>query len=143
MIPSKNVIDLIKRWEGCVLEAYEDVGGIWTIGWGTTGPGIQEGLTITQTTADSMLLGHIRELGLSLTDLVGNSLSQNQFDACICLIYNIGMGAFRKSTLLKLLKAKDFKEASLQFSLWNHVQGKVVTGLTNRRAAERALFETK
>lgn len=140
MIPSKNCISLIKQWEGCRLESYADVRGVWTIGWGTTGPGIQEGLTISQNTADAILTGHVRELGLSLTDLLGNSLSQNQFDACTCFVYNVGLPAFRTSTMLRLLKAKDFPNAALEFLKWDHVHGKVIPGLLARRQSEQALF---
>lgn len=140
MIPSKNCISLIKQWEGCRLESYADVGGVITVGWGTTGPGLQEGLIISQNTADAMLTGHIREIGLSLTDLVGNSLSQNQFDACTCFVYNIGFPAFKSSTILKLLKSKDFKNAALEFLKWDHVHGVVVPGLLARRQAEKDLF---
>lgn len=142
MIPSKNATDLIRKYEGCVLESYEDSGGVWTIGWGTTGPGIQEGLRISQATADAMLIGHVREIGLSLTDLVANILNQNQFDACICLTYNIGMHAFRTSTLLKLLRTRDFPSASLEFPKWDKVDGRVLEGLSHRRLAELALFNT-
>lgn len=142
MIPSKTAVDFIKKWEQCRLEAYEDVGGIWTIGWGTTGPGIQEGLKVGQNTADAMLLGHVKEVGLTLTDILGNQsgLNQNQFDALTSFCYNTGTSAFRKSTMLKLLKVKDFLGASEQFMLWNHVGGKVVNGLTARRQGEKALF---
>lgn len=140
MVPSKNAIDLIKKFEGCRLEAYEDVVGVWTIGWGTTGPGIVEGLKIGQGTADAMLIGHVREIGLSLTDLVVRTLNQNQFDALICFAYNVGMNALRKSTMLKLIQAKNYKEAADQFDRWNHAGGKVVAGLTARRHAEKALF---
>lgn len=141
MIPSGNAIVLIKKFEGCRLEAYQDIGGVWTIGWGTTGPGIQEGLHITQPTADSMLIGHVREVGLDLTPLVYNLLNQNQFDACISLIYNIGLTAFKSSTLLKLIKSRDMVSASLEFPKWDKVHGIISQGLLSRRLSEKALFE--
>lgn len=140
MVPSKNAIDLIKKFEGCKLEAYEDLGGVWTIGWGTTGPGIVEGLKISQNTADAMLVGHVREIGLSLTDLVGRDLNQNHFDSLTCFAYNLGMPALRKSTLLKKVKAKDLKGAAEEFLKWDHVGGRQVAGLTRRREAEQKLF---
>ena len=140
MIPSKNALDLIQHWESCRLTAYQDVRGIWTIGWGSTGPGIVEGLSISQQTADGMLLGHIREVGLFLTDLLGNTLRQNQFDAITSLVYNIGEEAFRCSTLCKLLKAGRFTEAAEEFPKWDHSGGMEVPGLLNRRLAEQQLF---
>lgn len=144
MVPSRNVIDLIKRFEGCKLEAYQDQADIWTVGYGTTGPGIVEGLTISQSTAEGMLLGHVKEVGLSLTDLIKVSLGQNMFDACVSLAYNIGMGNFRKSTLLQLINANDRQQAADEFLKWDHARIRGVEtidqGLLSRRAAERALF---
>lgn len=140
MIPSRNCIDLIKQFEGCVLTAYPDIRGIWTIGWGTTGPGIQEGLTITQATADAMLVGHIREVALDVTPLVRLIPNQNQFDAIISLAYNIGVGAFKSSTLLKCLLNRQFDLAADEFLKWDHSGGQVIAGLFNRRTAERSLF---
>lgn len=143
MLASGRAQDLIKRFEGCKLEAYQDQKGIWTIGWGTTGPGITaQTPPISQGTADAMLLGHIREMALSLTDLLGNTLPQNRFDALTSLVYNIGMQAFRTSTMLRLIKAKDFEGASAQFLLWDHTLHAVNPGLLERRLAEQALFDT-
>lgn len=114
--------------------------GRWTIGWGTTGPGIQEGLVIKQGTADAMLLGHAREVGLALTDMVGFILRQDSFDACTSLVYNIGAQAFKTSTMLRLIKARDLQGASKEFPKWDHVNGIVLPGLLTRRLAEQALF---
>lgn len=140
MVPSQHCVDLIKRFEGCKLEAYQDPRGIWTVGYGSTGPGIVEGLTITQKTAEGMLLGHVREVGLTLTDLVGQGMKQNQFDAITSLAYNIGTQAFKNSTLLKLLRANKPVEASNEFPKWDHCGGVVLPGLLARREAEQALF---
>jgi lysozyme len=140
LVPSNNAIDLIKRFEGCVLEAYQDSKGLWTIGWGTRGPGIQEGLTIKQATADAMLLGHAREVGLVLTELVGFILRQDSFDACTSFVYNVGAGAFGKSTMLRLIKARDLEGASKEFAKWDLSGGMPLPGLEARREAERLLF---
>lgn len=140
MIPSGNALDLIKRFEGCILEAYQDAAGVWTIGWGTTGVGIVEGLVISQATADAMLLGHIREVGLDLTDMFANQLKQNQFDALTSFVYNIGFNAFKQSTMCRLLKAKQYADAANEFPRWNHCAGQVLPGLTARREAEQSLF---
>ena len=140
MIPSQNAVDLIKSFEGCKLEAYQDIKGIWTVGFGTTGPGIVEGLTITQNTANAMLTGHVKEIGLSVTDFIGNGIPQDCFDAVCCLVYNIGTGAFKSSTMLKLIKDHDLKGASGEFIKWDHCGGKEIDGLKRRREAELALF---
>lgn len=142
MVPSKNCLDLIKKFEGCKLAAYQDVAGIWTIGYGTTGPGIREGLQISQGTAEAMLLEHVRSVGIGLLDLIGrrNLLNQNQFDALTCFIYNIGIGNFKSSTCLKDLLANKVEEAATEILRWDKVHGKQVQGLTARRLAEHALF---
>ncbi|KQD16250.1 lysozyme [Acinetobacter baumannii] len=70
-------------------------------------------------------------------------LTQNQFDALVSLAYNIGSGAFKGSTLLKLLNKGDYKGAADQFLVWNKAGGKVMKGLVRRREAERALFLKK
>jgi GH24 family phage-related lysozyme (muramidase) len=140
MIPSEKAINLIKKFESCRLKAYQDSAGVWTIGWGTTGDGIQFGLTITQKTADYMLLAHVLEVGLDLTDLFGNKLKQDEFDALTCFVYNIGIGAFKKSTMYKLLKEGKKFQASHEFSKWVYAGGEKLNGLVKRREAERKLF---
>ena len=140
MVPSANCIDLIKRFEGCKLEAYQDPAGVWTIGWGSTGPGIVEGLTIRQGTADAMLAGQVKEIGLALTDLVGFLLRQDCFDAVTSLCYNIGVNAFKHSTMLSLIKSRQLQQAALEFPKWSHINGILVAGLLKRREAEQALF---
>lgn len=140
MKASKKAEDLIKRFEECRLKAYKCPAGVWTIGWGTTGPGIRENLTISQSTADGLLKAHILDLSLELTDLLGNKLEQNEFDAIISLIYNIGMGAFKKSTMCHLLLEKQTAKAALEFERWVYANGKKLPGLVKRREAEKELF---
>lgn len=141
MIASKEAEELIKQFEGCHLKAYKDAVGIWTIGWGTTGPGIQDGLVISQSTADSMLKAHIQDIALDLTDLLKpKSLKQHQFDALVCFIYNIGLGAFKKSTMLALIKRDKMAEAASEFDRWVKAGGKELPGLVRRRKAEKELF---
>jgi len=140
MKASSKAENLIKSFEQCRLKAYKDAVGIWTIGWGTTGPGVQEGLIITQNTADYMLKAHIEDISLDLTDIFGKKLEQNEFDAIVCLIYNIGMGAFKKSTMCKLLLDGKSAKAAGEFEKWVHAGGKVLPGLVKRREAEKDLF---
>lgn len=142
MRASTNSIDLIKKFEKCRLEAYEDQGGVWTIGWGTTGPGIRENLTIAQKTADAMLIGDVSRLGIDITPLVGINVNQFQFDAIVSLTYNIGLQAFKDSTMLKLIKDHKLALASEEFDKWIHVHGTVSDGLKVRREAEKKLFLT-
>lgn len=142
MRPSVNSLTLIKRFEGLRLEAYEDVGGKVTIGYGTTGVGIVPGLVISERTANGMLIGDVSRLGEELDKLVGRSLTQNQYDAIVSFTYNVGLQAFKNSTLLKLIKQGKVYEAADQLMSWDHVDGKEVEGLKARREAERALFLT-
>lgn len=140
MRASGNAITLIKQFEGCKLEAYQDQAGVWTIGYGSTGPGIREGLTISQKVADGMLLGDVSWLSQDLSKLVGINVNQNGFDALVSFVYNIGLGAFKNSTMLKLILQHKIQEAALEFSKWDHVNGVVNEGLLTRRLAEQKLF---
>ena len=141
---SAKGLDLIKRFEGCRLTSYKDVGGIWTVGWGTIGPHVGPNLTITQAQADSWLQEHVDQFSARVTNLVKVSVNQNQFDALVSFTYNVGVSAFQGSTLLRLLN--DGAEPSVvasEFLRWNKVDGKIIEGLKRRREAERELFLTK
>jgi lysozyme len=140
MRPSPRCFQLIRDFEGCRLEAYQDVAGIWTVGYGQTGPGIVEGTRVSQGVANAMLKDTLSHLGDDLFALVGWRLNQNQYDALISFVYNVGLHAFKGSTLLKKILAYDIPGAAEEFLKWDHAGGKVVEGLTKRRQAERALF---
>lgn len=133
-------LDLIKRFESCRLEAYQDIRGIWTIGWGHTGPEVTEGLVWTQDMADRFFEHDVSSVAGRLSLLVECPLSENQFSALVCFAFNIGVGAFAKSTLLKLINSGDFDGADDEFVKWDHCDGKIVEGLLTRREAERDLF---
>jgi len=141
---SNNCISLIKRFEGCVLGAYPDPGtggDPWTIGWGTTGPDIHKGLIWTQEQANERLASDVAKFAARVDQLIGDaSTTQSEFDALVCLAYNIGLGNFGSSTLLKLHKAGRVQEAAQQFVRWNKAAGKIMRGLTRRREAESALY---
>ena len=137
---SNNALSLIKKYESCRLEAYEDAGGKYTIGWGSTGPGIGPHTVISQGVADGMLKSDVSEISLEVSNLVNYSVNQNEYDALVSLAYNIGITAFKQSTLLKKVLAHDKQGAADEFLKWNHVNGKVLAGLTARRGSERALF---
>ena len=139
------MLSLIKKWEGCKLKAYQDGGGVWTIGYGTTfypqdGSKVKEGDTCTQGQADNWLQIHVNNLVFEILHLVKPTLNENQLSALVCFVYNIGIDAFKKSTMLKLLNEGKIGEAAGQFPIWNKDNGKVVQGLTNRRLDEQKLF---
>lgn len=119
-------------------------GGPWTIGWGDTGPGVVPGLLITQEEADERFARRLSgEFEPGVLDCVQQEMAQRQFDALVCLAYNIGLPNFRSSTLLRRFNLGDTTAASAQFLVWNKSKGKVMLGLKRRRAAERALFDGK
>lgn len=139
-----HAVALIKRWEGCRLEAYPDPatgGEPWTIGWGATGPGIRKGVRWTQAQADDRLALDVERFMRGVSASIRKPTSDNQLGAMTSLAYNIGVGAFRRSTLLNLLNKGDVAGAARQFDRWNKANGRVMKGLVKRRADERAVFE--
>jgi GH24 family phage-related lysozyme (muramidase) len=141
---SDNGLALIKKFEGCRLTAYADVGGVWTIGWGQTGPDVVEGLTITQAQADARLRAEVDRFAEGVLSGLKVPVNQNQFDALVSFAYNVGLGAFRSSTLLKLLNDKtQVSIVASEFLKWNKVNGKPIEGLSRRREAEKQLFLSK
>lgn len=138
--------ELIKDFEGCRLKAYPDPGSggdPWTIGWGATGPGIRRGVVWTQAQADGRLATDLvgYEAGV-MKALAGAPASDNQRGALISMAYNIGTGALASSTLIKKHKAGDYAGAAAEFARWNKASGKVLAGLTRRRAAEAAVYRS-
>ena len=136
---------LIKEFEGCKLSAYQCPAGIWTIGIGSTyygdGTPVTKNRTLpTEKAAIALLAATIGQYEKAV-NAMGVELTQNEFDALVCLCYNIGAGNFLKSTLVKMLKAGDDKaEIAQQFLRWNKAGGKPLAGLTRRRNAEAELF---
>ena len=141
---SNKGISLIEEFEGKRLRAYDDGIGVFTIGIGTirypNGKKVQKGDVITDQQAQEFLLHDLKNFEKVINDVVKVELTQNQYDAIVSLTYNIGSTAFRKSTLLRKLNAKDYKGAAEQFLVWNKAGGKVMRGLMRRREAERNLF---
>lgn len=141
---SPQGVDLICGFEGLELKAYDDGAGVCTIGYGTTiyphGKAVQYGDTCTIEQAKNYMQYDLRRFEQAVTAAVNVPLNQNQFDALVSLSYNIGIGAFKNSTLLKLLNASDYNAASHQFDVWIKAGGKTVQGLVNRRAVEKTLF---
>jgi lysozyme len=140
--PSASGLDLIKKFEGNKLKAYSDAVGVQTIGYGHTGPDVHPGMKITQAQADAFLYADSVKFSNGVNKLVTTKINQNQSDALTSLSYNIGLGAFAKSTLLRKLNAGDTAGASEQFKVWNKGGGAVLQGLVNRRAEEAKLFNS-
>ena len=132
-------IDLIKHFEGCELNAYKCPAGVWTIGYGHI-KGVSEGMSITQEQAEQMLLDELKEYENYINELVTVNLSQNQFDALVSWVYNLGPANLQSSTLLKVLNSGDYSGVPAQIERWNKAGGKVLEGLIRRREAESALF---
>ena len=131
---------LIKQFEGLKLNAYKCPADVWTIGYGTT-TGVKPGQAITEARAEELLRADVAKFVAGINDAVTVPLTQGQFDALVSLAYNIGLGAFRTSTLLRLLNKREYASAAKQFDRWNRAGGRVLAGLSRRRAAERKLFE--
>lgn len=142
MKTSANGIYLMHKYEACKLTAYKCPAGIWTIGYGETGPHVTEGMTITQEQADSLFEMRLAsEFEPGVMRLLGETkVLQCQFDALVCFAYNVGIAALRESTLLRAVKAGDKMQAANQFLRWDKAAGKRMLGLYRRRVSERALF---
>lgn len=144
MKTSRSGIDLIKKWEGCKLRAYQDSVGVWTIGYGLTSAAgivpVTKGMVITQQQADDYLVQSLVKYEAAVTKALTRAPSQPQFDAMVSLCYNIGPGAFAGSTLVRRFNAGDIPGAADAFLMWNKAGGKVLQGLVYRRMDERAFF---
>jgi lysozyme len=138
---SPKGVYLIKTFEGCKLNAYLCSAKVQTIGYGHTGD-VKPGDTITQHQAEELLIFDLERFEVGVNDLVKVEITQNQFDALVSLAFNIGLGNFKSSTLLRMINAGDANTAGPQFPRWNKAAGKVNAGLTRRRAAERDLYNT-
>lgn len=144
MKSSEQAIELIQRFEGCRLRAYQDPVGIWTIGYGWTQPvdgePVAENMQITRAKAISLLTEHLQQYEQAVSCLVTVPLNQSQFDALIDFTYNVGVSALAGSTLLKKLNSGDITGAAGEFIKWSHAGGEVLPGLVKRRKVERQLF---
>ena len=144
MTPTPQIIDFISAWEGCCLKPYEDVAGKWTVGYGHLLHPDEDRDPITQQEAVEILSFDLSLTADSVDALVDRDLEAHQFDALISLVFNIGAGAFKGSTLRNMLNMGFIAHAASQFERWNkaRIVGKLVpvAGLTKRRKAEKAIF---
>jgi len=145
---------LVRSFEGCRLVAYDDLDpdrvlrpgdrlrGTLTIGHGHTGPDVHIGQRITAEEAERLLAADLAEAERGVAALARPPLSDNAFAALVSLAFNIGLGSLGRSTLLRRLNAGDSLGAAAEFARWNKAGGRVLAGLTRRRAAEAALLLT-
>ena len=132
-------LELVETFEGCKLTAYKCPAGIWTVGFGSTGSHVYPGLTITKAQADELLRSDLRRFEDAVAQAAPRS-TDNQFSAMVALSFNIGIDAFKRSSVLRKHLAGDHDGAANAFLLWNKAGGKVLNGLVRRRAAEAALY---
>jgi len=135
-------LDLIRQFEGSRLEAYLCPVGVWTIGYGHTGPNVKPGLKITQADAEALLLSDIDRFARAVDTWIKVKLSNNQRCALISFTFNVGIGALQESTLRKRLNNGEdaVKVAMEELPRWNKGDGKILEGLVRRRKAEVDLF---
>jgi lysozyme len=138
---------LIRRFEGCRLIAYQCSAKVWTIGWGSTfyedGSSVKQGDVITQERADRLFVILLDQFASQVRPLITARVNDNQFGALLSFAYNAGVGALRRSTLLRLVNANQANPAiRLEFGKWNKAGGQVLNGLTRRRTAEADLYFT-
>ena len=135
-------LSLIKKFEGCKLEAYKCSAGVWTIGYGHT-TGVKEGDVCTQEEAEKLLRGDIFKFEEYVQDSVKVDLDQSQFDALVAWTFNLGPGNLRSSTMLKKLNNGEYESVPFEMRRWNKAGGKTLDGLIRRLQAESLLFESK
>jgi lysozyme len=134
-------VELIAASEGCRLTAYKDIAGVWTLGWGETS-GIKAGMTWTQEEADRRLCDRLQGFYDAVNLLTKYQTTPFEYAAMVSLAYNIGDAAFARSSVLKAHNRGDKAAAARAFHLWNKAGGKVIRGLSLRRAKEAALYLT-
>lgn len=132
---------LIKEFEGLQLKAYLCPARVWTIGYGSTGPHVVPGKVITEAEADALLQRDLDRFEDAVARAAPGA-TQNQFDAMVALAFNIGIGAFLKSSVLRHHKAGDYRSAAEAFGMWVKAAGRVLPGLQRRRAREADLYRS-
>ena len=141
MRASEPCKQLIRDFEGCELKAYKCPADVLTIGYGHTGADVTEGMTITKEQAELLLDEDLGKVSKQVESVLEVDVNQNQFDAICSFVFNLGIGNFKKSTLLKKLAKSDFDGAAKEFLKWDKAGGKRLNGLTLRRQAEQRLFK--
>ena len=139
MKASSKALELIKQFEGLRLKAYLCPGGVWTIGYGHT-TGVKSGMVITEDQAEDFLLSDIAVFEKAVNDQ-NLALTQNMFDALVSFTFNVGVGNFKRSTLLFKIKVNPWDNSIMdEFLRWVYSKGRVLPGLQRRRLAEMKLY---
>lgn len=133
-------LDVIKSFEGCRYKAYRCPAGVWTCGYGSTGPDVGPDTQWSPEQAQARLSSDLHKFEAGVLKLLSAETSDNEFSAMVCLAYNIGLGSFGKSSVLKLHNQKDRKGAGDSFLKWTKAGGRELPGLVRRREAERSLY---
>jgi len=131
--------ELLREFEGLRLGAYVCPGGVLTIGYGHTGT-VRAGQTITLAEAERLLEADMRAVEEAMQPLITAPLNANQHGALLCFVFNIGLAAFRRSTLLARLNRGDYKAVPHELQRWAHARGVRLPGLVRRREAETRLW---
>ena len=136
---TEKCIELIKRFEGCRLEAYKCPAGVWTIGYGHT-KGVIKGMKISKEEAEELLKQDVAIVELQVVNTVGK-LAACKIDALVSFAYNVGVAAFRRSTLCRKVKANsDDATIRSEFGKWVYAGSKKLPGLVKRRAEEAEMY---
>ena len=137
-----GTMKLVKEFEGLRLTAYQDSVGVWTIGYGHTGPEVKKGMTITQAQADTYLQNDLARFNTCVTNYITARLNPNQVGALMSWSYNVGCGNLQSSTLRRRLNAGETPNTVAREELpkWVKAGGQTLPGLVRRRNAEIALF---
>lgn len=140
---SEHGLALLKRLEGVRFDAYKDSGGVWTIGYGHTGPDVAPDSVVTPEEAERLLRSDLDRFERAVSGGVTQPINQNQFDAFTIFAYNVGVGAFRRSTALRRFNAGEDPERVVEAMKWfNKIGYRVIQGLVHRREEEANLFLT-
>lgn len=131
---------LIKESEGMRLKAYICPAGVLTVGFGSTGPHVKPGMVITEAEAEALLRDDLARFERGVEKLTGGHATDNQFSAMVSLAFNVGLDAFKRSTLLRKHMEGDTAGAADEFARWTRANGKILPGLVKRRAKEAALY---
>ena len=141
---NKAGINLIKKYEGFRSHAYRDAVGVWTIGYGHTSmagtPNVSKGLKISRRQGETILARDVEKFARAIQPLITVELNENQFSALVSFAYNVGVGGFKRSSVLKRVNARQFDAVPHRLSLWVKAGGRTLRGLVARRAAEADLF---
>jgi len=139
---SQNGLEHLKHFEGFRPCPYQDSAGVWTIGYGHTGPDVTEGSDcIMEREAETLLMQDVQEAQDAVNRLITVPLDQARFDALVSFTYNLGAGALEDSTLRDLVNKGRYAEAAQEFPKWVYAGGRKLAGLERRRRAEQRMFK--